>query len=100
MKYLRDTLRPQNRRDMEGSSRQLPGLVRNLLLFRILAEKGRIWKERDRQGPRRADAGECAVNGRKGKPSMIIVDSRSPENADAAEIKGYDGEKIHTLLSI
>jgi hypothetical protein len=46
------TLRPQNNsRDMEGHSRQLPELARNLLPFQILVGKGRIWKERDRQGP-------------------------------------------------
>ncbi|MDR1536721.1 MAG: hypothetical protein LBU32_01765, partial [Clostridiales bacterium] len=62
--------------------------------IQILAGKGRIWKGRDRQRPRRADAGERAVNGRKGKPPMIIAGSRSAENADAAEIKGRDGVKL------
>ncbi|MDR1540779.1 MAG: hypothetical protein LBU32_22795 [Clostridiales bacterium] len=37
--------------------------------------------------------GKRIKNGRNGKHSMIIVDSRGAENADTAEINGNDGEK-------
>ncbi|MDR1536419.1 MAG: hypothetical protein LBU32_00170 [Clostridiales bacterium] len=58
------------------------------------------WSEKDGSGKSAIDKapgelmlGERAVNGRKVKASMIIVDSRSAENPDTAEINGHDGGK-------
>ncbi|MDR1541202.1 MAG: hypothetical protein LBU32_25045, partial [Clostridiales bacterium] len=62
--------------------------------FRSWPEKGESGKGAIDNAPGGLMPGERAVNGRKGKPPMIIAGSRSAENADAAEIKGRDGGKL------
>ena len=59
-----------------------------------------IWAEEDENGISLLDKilhklieVERKENGREDKTTMIIVDSRSVQNTDTAEIKGYDAGK-------
>ena len=59
-----------------------------------------IWTEKDENGISILDRIlhklieiERVENGRTEKTTMIIVDSKSIQNADTAEIKGYDAGK-------
>lgn len=59
-----------------------------------------IWAEEDENGISLLDKllhklieVERKENGREEKTTMIIVDSRSVQNTDTAEIKGYDAGK-------
>lgn len=61
-----------------------------------------IWSKPDEKGislldkvQRKLVEAERIKNGREAQTTMIIVDSKSVQNADTAEVKGYDaGKKI------
>ncbi len=61
-----------------------------------------IWAEPDENGVsildrvlRKLVEAEREKNGRETQTTMIIVDSKSIQNADTAEKKGYDAGKKH-----
>jgi transposase len=68
--------------------------------WRIVRYYYEIWTEKDRNGQSILDyvqaklvAIERYESGRNPLPSMLIVDSKTVQNADCAEEKGYDGGK-------
>jgi len=63
-----------------------------------------IWSKKDETGKSLLDrilaeivVMERLANDREPKPTMLIVDSKSIQNADTAEVKGYDGGKKHRV---
>ena len=61
-----------------------------------------IWASPDKDGIsildrvlRKLVEAEREKNGREAQTTMIIVDSKSIQNADTAEVKGYDAGKKH-----
>ena len=60
----------------------------------------RMWSKKDETGHSLLDSiladlvvMERLSHDREPKPTMLIVDSKSIQNADTAEVKGYDGGK-------